>query len=167
MKNYLILTLLILSSNFTRASDKINVVQAIHYSAPNLTYRNIAIGLGIYNDGEKLPCTLLYKNENNIIKMTLIVGREYEEIELKNELSSYENPDNDETLSVNFDNQKNVFSYFFEFGNMTNQYTGSHGYQFSLEKISDKEFDVNYYHDWADDDGMSGRKQYKCTLNSQ
>lgn len=163
---YLILTLLVFSSHFATASKEVNTVQAIHNSAPGLTYHGVATGSGQINNSGEFPCTLLYKDKNSKVQLTLVVKNKVTEFEFENILTPYENPENDEVLFLDYNEQKSTFLYSYDYGHMTNQYTGEHSYRISFQKKSENSFTISYFHSWADDDGFVGNEHYQCSLSN-
>ncbi len=155
-----------LVSQICFANESINTYQAIDSVAPGLFYKSIAIGSGTYDGLKTLPCTLMVKS-NDQINLTLIVGDLYTEIKLDKQLSSYDKSEEfgePNIMKVSLDQDKGVFSYYYDFGTNTNQITGAHTYALTIEKQSENTFVINYFHSWQDDDGMSGDQNFKCHL---
>ena len=152
----------------TQPSIEVNMVSAIHNSAPGLTFTGIATGTGINDSGNVKNCTLLYKNLGNKIILTLILGNQVSEIDFANQLSSYvSTQDEEDVLDVNYDSLAQSLYYRHDFGHMTNQYTGANTYILSINKKSESTFEISYYHGWADDDGMSGDTKTTCLLSTE
>ena len=149
------------------AGSEVNTVSAIYYAAPGLTSTRIANGIGNNKTQGNLPCTLLYKEEASKVKLTLIVKNQIIEMEFDVRLIPYEDIENQEVLTASYNQELGQFSYFYEFGSMTNQYTGSHGYQLNFAKKSGNSFSISYSHDWADDDGSNGIESYSCLLGTE
>jgi hypothetical protein len=72
----------------------------------------------------------------------------------------------DAELEISYDkNNPSTFGLMTSTGYPTNQFIGYNEYHWDFTKTSPNSFSVNYKYHWADDDGGSGTKVYKCDFN--